>query len=149
MSEEPGFIVKFYDKAFEEKSILELIDSPVSAISGVSESDGEDLAKAFGIKTVLDLANHEYVNLAQGITCFSSCSGEILDKEFESKEFVELAEKPVSAISGISESDATLLKKAFNIKTIRDFAENKYVSVAQTTVALAALVEMLSDIGAI
>jgi hypothetical protein len=147
MPEETSFIVKFFDKAYEDKSILELVDAPVSAISGVSESDGEDLDKAFGIKTVLDFAGNKYVRLAQGITNFSDCSGDILDKEYELEQYVELAEKPVEAISGVSDNDATLLKKAFNIKTIRDLAENKYVMIAQTTVTLAALIEMLIEAG--
>jgi hypothetical protein len=69
--EKPGFIVKFYDKAYEDKSIEELVTAPVAAISGVSESDAEDLKKAFGIETVEDLATNKYVKLAQGINCFS------------------------------------------------------------------------------
>jgi len=145
--EEPGFIVKFFDKAYEDKSILELAKAPVAAISGVSESDAEDLKKAFGIKTVEDLATNKYVRLAQGINCFSACSGEILDREFESKEYENLAEKPVSAISGVSEGDAALLKKAFGIDTIRELAENKYISIAQATVSLASLVQILKDAG--
>lgn len=145
MAEELGFIVKFYDKAYEDKSIIDLAKAPVAAISGVSESDEEDLYKAFYIKTVEDLATNKYVRLAQGITCFSASSGEILDKEFESKEFEDLAEKPVSAISGISEGDAELLKKAFGIDNIKELAENKYVKIAQATVMLASLVKMLQD----
>jgi predicted RecB family nuclease len=145
--EEPGFIVKFFDKAYEDKSILELAKAPVAAISGVSESDAEDLKKAFGIETVEDLATNKYVRLAQGINFFSACSGEILDREFESKEYENLAEKPVSAISGVSEGDAALLKKAFGIDTIRELAENKYVAIAQVTVSLASLVQILKGAG--
>jgi hypothetical protein len=59
-----------------------------------------------------------------------------LDKAYEGKEFAELANAPVDAIQGLSAGDAEALKKAFNIKTIRDLAENKYVRVAQAIVAL-------------
>lgn len=141
--EKPGFIVKFFDKAYEEKSILELAKAPVEAISGVSKSDSEDLKKAFGIKTVEDLATNKYVKLAQGINFFSSCSGEILDKEFESKDFENLGEKPVTAISGISEGDGYLLKKAFGIDTIRELAENKYVAIAQAAISLSSLIQIM------
>ncbi len=147
--EKPGFIVKFYDKAYEDKSIEELVTAPVAAISGVSESDAADLKKAFGIETVEDFATNKYVRLAQGINCFSQCSGQILDKEFESKEYEDLAGKPVSAISGVSEEDAVLLKEAFGIDSIKELAENKYVSIAQTTVALASLVDFLKALGAL
>lgn len=140
---ESGFIVKFFTKAYETKTISELAKAPINAISGVSESDAEDIKKAFGIITVEDLAKNKYVKLAQGISFFATCSGEILDKEFESEEYEKLAEKPVHAISGVSEGDAALLKKAFGIDTIRELAENKYVLIAQATVSLAALVQLL------
>jgi predicted RecB family nuclease len=145
--EKPGFIVKFFDKAYEAKNILELVKAPVSAISGVSKYDTQDLKQAFGIETVEDLAKNRYVKLAQGISYFSVCSGEILDKEFESKEYENLAKKPVSAISGVSERDAALLKKAFGIETIKDLAENKYVNVAQAAVTLASLMQVLKFAG--
>ena len=141
--EEIGFIVKFFDKAYETKNIMKLAKAPISAISGVSESDAKDLNKAFKINTVEELATNKYVKLAQGINYFSACSGEILDKEFESKEFEKLAEKPVYAISGVSKGDAFLLKKAFGIKTIRDLAENKYIKIAQATISLFSLLQVL------
>ena len=145
--EKSGFIVKFYDKAYEDKTIEELCKAPVSAISGVSESDAVDLKKAFGIKTVEDLATNKYVRLAQGINCLSECSEQIAEKTFESKLYENLAKKPVSAISGISDEDADLLKKAFGIDTIKEMAENKYVLIAQTTVAMASMLQFLRAAG--
>ena len=145
MSEEPGFIIKFYDKAYEKKNIIDLLNSPVDAISGVSGPDAENLKKAFNIKTVGDLATNEYVRLAQAVTNFTECTGQILDKEFQSQEFVELSEKPVNAIKGISDGDAELLKQTFNVRTIKDLARNKYVNIAQTTLALAALAEYIIE----
>ena len=139
----PEFVVKFFDKKYEKLSFDELCKASVSAISGISESDAADLKKAFGIDTVEELATNKYVLLAQGINCFSKSSGEILDKKFESAEFEELRIKPVSAISGVSESDAVLLKKAFGIDTIQELAENKYVTIAQLATALASLAKLL------
>ena len=144
-SDEPGFIVKFYDKAYEKMDLLELINAPVDAISGVSEGDAEKLRKAFNIKTVADFANNKYVKLAQAAVSFADCSGQILDKEFLSSDFVELVDKPVHAIKGISVGDAELLRAAFNVRTVRDLAKNKYVAVAQATVSLAGFVELLRE----
>jgi predicted RecB family nuclease len=141
--EKSGFIVKFYDKAYEDKTIEELCKAPVSAISGVSESDAADLKKAFGIKTVEDFATNKYVKLAQGINCLSECSEQILDKTFESKVYENLAMKRVSTISGISEEDAAILKKAFGIDNIKELAENNYVLIAQTTVVMASMLQFL------
>lgn len=77
------------------------------------------------------MAENKYVLLAQAINTFSKYSGKILDKEFNSAEFEDLRKKPVSTISGVSDSDATLLKNAFGINTIQDLAENKYIKIAQ------------------
>jgi hypothetical protein len=37
----------------------------------------------------------------------------------------------------VSEKDGVYLQRAFNIKTIQDLAENKFVRVAQTIISLA------------
>lgn len=55
------------DKAYESTPLHELADAPVSALSGVSDADGEALAKAFNIKTIGDLADNKYVKAAQAI----------------------------------------------------------------------------------
>ncbi|MBO0767466.1 MAG: hypothetical protein J2O48_02150 [Solirubrobacterales bacterium] len=60
-----------------------------------------------------------------------------LDKAYETKEFSELADAPVDALQGVSAGDAEHLQAAFNIKTVRDLAESKYVRWAQAIVALA------------
>ena len=49
----------------------------------------------------------------------------------------ELVNAPVSAIQGVSAGDEELLKKAFNVKTISDFANLKYVKWAQAICTLA------------
>lgn len=59
-----------------------------------------------------------------------------LDKAYEMKSFEELADAPVDALEGVSKGDAELLLKAFNIRTIRDLAESKFVLRAQAIVNL-------------
>ena len=56
------------DKAYESTPLAELAGVPVSALAGVSESDGEALQKAFNIKTIGDLAGNKYVKAAQAIS---------------------------------------------------------------------------------
>ncbi len=60
-----------------------------------------------------------------------------LDKAFHGKSAQELADAPVSAIKGVSEGDAELLLKAFNIKTIKDMGTNKFFKTAQAIASLA------------
>jgi hypothetical protein len=54
-------------KEYEGKSFKELVDAPVTAIAGVTDSDAEHLKAAFGIKTVKDLATLKYTLWAQAI----------------------------------------------------------------------------------
>ena len=61
----------------------------------------------------------------------------VLDKKYEQTPLKELKNAPVSAIQGISENDAELLKQAFNVKTIYDLAKLKYVKWAQAICVLA------------
>ncbi len=58
---------KALDKAYESKSLTELLDAPVSALAGVSDGDAEHLEAAFGIKTVRDLGKNKYFKLAQAL----------------------------------------------------------------------------------
>jgi hypothetical protein len=64
-----------------------------------------------------------------------------LDKEWESKSLAEVLKAPVSALQGVSEGDADLLKKSFNIKTVGDLGKNKFFRAA-------ALLSQLAEAGA-
>lgn len=139
------FKEKYLVKQYEGLPWKTLAEAPVWAISGVSKQDAADLKEAFGIETVRDFADNDYVCIAQGINAFSKASAQILDKAFESKEFEELRKKPVHAVSGVSKKDAALLKRAFGIDTIQELAENKYVCVAQTIVTMALLEELAAE----
>ena len=58
---------KALDKAYENKSLSELLDAPVAALAGVSDGDAEKLGAAFGIKSVRDLGTNKYFLLAQAL----------------------------------------------------------------------------------
>ena len=63
--------------------------------------------------------------------------GKHVVKKYEQMDFDELADAPVEALEGLSAGDAEALQKAFNIKTIRQLAESKFVLRAQAITALA------------
>ena len=58
---------KVLDKAYEDKTLAELVDAPVDALSGVSEGDAELLKQAFNIKTVGDLGRNKYFRAAAAL----------------------------------------------------------------------------------
>ena len=63
---------KMLDKAYEKKTAKELVGAPVEALAGVSHGDAELLARAFGIKTIGDLATNEYFVAAKQIADIAS-----------------------------------------------------------------------------
>ena len=133
------------DKKYAECSPQDLLDAPISAIKGVSEKDAELLKQAFNIKTIRDLAENNYVRLAQAITTLADFWEEALDKMFEKKSPKELVNSPISALSGVSEKDAELLKQAFNVKSIKNFAYQKYILMAQIIKTLAILQPLIEE----
>ncbi|MFC4604782.1 hypothetical protein [Rhodococcus kronopolitis] len=60
-----------------------------------------------------------------------------LIKAWEDKTVEEIAKAPVSALQGVSESDAEHLLAAFNIKTVEDLGTNKFFLWAQAFAKLA------------
>ena len=66
---------KALDKAYEGKSLDEILDAPVSALAGVSDGDAEKLDAAFGIKTVRDLGSNKYFAVAGALVALSGHAG--------------------------------------------------------------------------
>lgn len=66
---------KALDKAYENKSVNELLDAPVAALAGVSDGDAQHLKEAFGIKTVRDLGTNKYFSLAQALVSLGGHTG--------------------------------------------------------------------------
>ncbi|GAA4674734.1 hypothetical protein [Phytohabitans rumicis] len=60
-------LAKLLDKAYEDKSVAELIDAPVAALSGVSEGDAKLLKEAFNIDTIGDLGRSKYFRTAKAL----------------------------------------------------------------------------------
>jgi hypothetical protein len=132
-------------KGYEDKSFAELAAAPVDALKGISKKDAQLLYKAFHIRTVEDLAKLKYAKWAREICELADTSPDSdtssfdykLVKKYEGASPAKLAKAPVWALQGVSQKDAAWLKKAFAIKTIRDFAKLKYVTWAQEIVDLA------------
>jgi hypothetical protein len=61
----------------------------------------------------------------------------LLDKDAQNKSLADLLAAPVSALKGVSDGDAELLQKAFNVKTIGDLGKNKFFRAAQLLAQLA------------
>ena len=123
------------DRAWEQKSLDEIIKASVEALQGITNKGKEALQSALKVKSIEDLANNEYVKKAQAIV-----NGTIqdvkktVDKAWENKSLQEIANSSLVTLQGVTQKGADLLKEAMNIKTIKDLAQNKYVVNAQNMV---------------
>ncbi|HOJ64102.1 MAG TPA: hypothetical protein PLE45_06745 [Spirochaetota bacterium] len=72
-------INKCVDKAYEKKSIKEILDSPVQALQGLSDRQAELLYQAFKIKTVKQLGNLRFYKIAKAIYFLALCEDTSLD----------------------------------------------------------------------
>jgi hypothetical protein len=66
---------KGLDKAWENKSLEEILAAPPSALAGVTEKDDELLKEALGIKTVRDLGSNKHFALAGVLVALSNKTG--------------------------------------------------------------------------
>ncbi len=58
---------QFLDREWEDKSLIEILKAPVSALQGVSEGDAEALRSAFNVNTVGDLGKNKFFRAAQAL----------------------------------------------------------------------------------
>jgi hypothetical protein len=55
------------DPEYQSSSVTDLVNAPVSALSGIDEAEAEGLRQAFGIQTIGDLADNAFVRAAVAI----------------------------------------------------------------------------------
>jgi len=96
------------DKEYVDKSFRELADAPVSALRGLSLKDAKTLQAAFGIRTVRELAQFNFVRWACAIAILADeeqlapaekAKEELLD---DAVEMTFPASDPISVDAGIT-----------------------------------------------
>ena len=55
------------DKAYEDKSLKDILDASPSALAGVTEEDAAALEKAFNIKTIRQLGSNKFFAVAAAL----------------------------------------------------------------------------------
>ncbi|MBF6172664.1 hypothetical protein [Nocardia blacklockiae] len=66
---------KALDKAYENKSLKEILSAPPSALAGLTENHDAKLLEALGIKTIADLAGNKYFRLASALADLAAQEG--------------------------------------------------------------------------
>ncbi|WP_067653207.1 hypothetical protein [Nocardia harenae] len=66
---------KALDKAFEDKSLQEILAAPPSALAGLTEAADQKLLDVLKIKTIADLGNNKYFRLAAALVDLAEREG--------------------------------------------------------------------------
>ena len=66
---------KGLDKAWEDKSLEEILAAPPSALAGLTEKHDEVLREALGIKTIADLGSNKFFALAGVLVALGNKQG--------------------------------------------------------------------------
>jgi hypothetical protein len=61
-------LTKALDKAYEDKSLKEILDASPAALAGVTDADAKHLDEAFSIKTVRQLGANKFFAVAHALT---------------------------------------------------------------------------------
>ena len=63
---------KALDKAYESKSLKEILEASPAALAGVTDADAKHLADAFGIKTVRQLGANKFFGVAAALVALET-----------------------------------------------------------------------------
>ena len=66
---------KALDKAWENKTLDEILAAPPSALAGLTEKHDAALADALGIKTIADLGANKYIAVAAALVALGGKQG--------------------------------------------------------------------------
>lgn len=66
---------KRLDKAYENKTVAELLDAPPSALAGLTEAHDKLLAEHFGIRTIRDFGSNKHFSLAGVLVALATKTG--------------------------------------------------------------------------
>lgn len=60
-------LTKSLDKAYEDKSLKDILDASPAALAGVTDNDATLLEQAFGIKTVRQFGENKFFAIAAAL----------------------------------------------------------------------------------
>jgi hypothetical protein len=115
------------ESEFEGQSASQLVDAPVAALKGISDSLAEKLEEAFAFSTIGDMAANEHAEWARAVVLLA-------DANLAAR---KVADSRITEVQNISQSQACLLREEFGIETVGDLGNHPLFNSARTIVMLA------------
>ncbi len=68
-------LAKALDKAYEDKSLEEILDAPVSALAGLTDAHAKQLEESLHISSIRELGSNKYFAVAGVLVALSKHAG--------------------------------------------------------------------------
>lgn len=118
-----GAVVSDYDG----QSATQLMDAPVTALKGISDSLGKKLKEEFAVSTIREMAANELAEWAHTVVMLADASPPART----------VADSRIAEARNLCQSQASFLKEGFGIETVRDLGAHPLFNAARTIVLLA------------
>ncbi len=112
---------------YQGRSARQLMDAPVTALKGISDSLRKRLEEEFAVSTIREMAANKHAEWARAVV-------RLADVGLAAQ---AVAVSPITEVRNVGESQARLLKEEFGIETVRDLGTNRLFNAARTIVMLA------------
>jgi len=130
--------------------LRKVVDLPVTVLKGINEEQARVLLHDFKVKTVRDLANWRFHQIARSIDALADVEekdgrletslqniNDAVDKKFEKRSLNTIMEQKAEVVQGIGKYLQELLNKVLGIITMKDLSNYKPAKYAAALVALA------------
>ena len=123
----------YLDKAAHDQNLEQVLSGSIAALKGVTDDDAAAMKEAFGVTTIRAFAGLHHPKWAAQIVDGGDAvvNPAWVDKAGEGKTCAAIADSPVAILQGLSDRQAALLHKAFQIETVRDLAACRFFKWAQ------------------
>ena len=133
---------------YQGRSAKQLMDVPVTALKGISNSLGKNLKEEFGISSIQEMAANKHAQWARAVVLLADAfaaendSSRVHSASSSAKaetwnELPAVADAPITEVRDVGESQARLLQEGFGIETVSDLGTHPLFDVARAIVMLA------------
>jgi len=137
-------------KAHQGTPLRNVVNLPVSVLKAISEEQAKVLSENFKVRTVRDLANWKFYQIANSMLALAEVEekngrqdtslqniNDAVDKEFEKKSIATIMEQKTEVLQGVGKFLQVQMSKKIGINTMKELANFKPAKYAAALVALA------------
>merc|ERR1719193_200357 len=137
-------------EAHQGTSLRNVVNLPVTVLQAISEAQAKVLSENFEVRTVRDLANWKFYQIANSMLALAEVEekngrldlslqniNDAVDKQFKKKSITTIMDQKAEVLQGVGKFLQAQLSKKIGITTMKELANFKPAKYAAALVALA------------